>query len=98
MSYGSRTMKRDDDLLFRAKVTFPEQTITVPLYDTSDGRIVKVGEAKKLAPESVRYVGPYTAVGPARAAVNKAKKQIERSGKVGTAELEACAPEWKVME
>lgn len=100
MSYGSRSMSKDHDLLFRAKLFYPEQMITVPIYANVDGRWTKIGEKEQLSPESVRYIGPYTAVGPARAAVSKEKKRQAADTRIkgATAELEACAPEWKVME
>lgn len=46
------------------------------------------------------YIGPYTKLGPARAAVTRTRNRYKNyyPKTNATVELEACMPEWKVVE
>lgn len=105
MSYGSRSMTVDDDLLFRVKCHVPAYEYDKNIYARDEqGRMKVVGTERSMTKPYTDYIGPYTTVAPARSAATKERRSMESNGTYKkenvpwTVELEACMPDWKVME
>jgi hypothetical protein len=113
MSYGSRSMKESDDLLFRVKTTIPGHRRPVHVYDHDaqgnlikgeDGYYKRLPDELKWFDEYSSYDGPYVSLPNARSMRTKAKKAMERNKFYKendidwSVTIEACMPEWKEVE
>lgn len=105
MSYGSRSMTDKDDLLFRVKTHIPAYEYDKPIYGKDEnGRMIVLSTERAMTTPWTGYTGPYTTVAPARSAATKERRSKEhnrtynKEGVAWTVELEACMPDWKVME
>lgn len=114
MSYGGRRiMTKDDDLLFRVVVHVPpheaERKVYKMKYDR--GRVIgferdEKGNAiierveKYITDDSFTYEGPYTSLRSARSQMTSAVKHNAKYNRDYPVHIniEACMPEWKVVE